>query len=53
MGVDAMATYNPETKECVVLKGSKVSKTISQAPTNSFFSTYQRHSKHATPLSIW
>jgi len=33
MGVDAMATYNPETKECVVLKGSKVSKTISQAPT--------------------
>lgn len=32
-GVDAIATYDPETKECVVLKGSKVSETISQAPT--------------------
>lgn len=33
MGVDAKGTYDPETKECVVLKGSKVSETISQAPT--------------------
>ena len=33
MGVDAIATYDPETKECVVLKGSKVSETISHAPT--------------------
>lgn len=33
MGVDAKGTYNPETKECIVLKGSRVSETISQAPT--------------------
>lgn len=33
LGVDAVGTYNPETKECVVLKGSKVSETISTAPT--------------------
>ena len=33
IGVDAIGTYNPETKECIVLKGSKVSDTISQAPT--------------------
>ena len=33
IGVNAIGIYNPETKECVVLKGSKVSETISQAPT--------------------
>lgn len=33
LGVDAVGTYNPETKECIVLKGSKVSETISRAPT--------------------
>lgn len=33
LGVNAVGTYNPETKECIVLKGSKVSETISSAPT--------------------
>lgn len=33
LGVDAVGTYNPDTKECIVLKGSKVSETISHAPT--------------------
>lgn len=33
MGVDAIGTYDPQSKKCVVLKGSKVSETISKAPT--------------------
>ncbi len=32
-GVDAIGTYNPVTKECVVLKGSKVSNSLSTCPT--------------------
>ena len=32
-GVDALGIYNPVTKECVVLKGSKVSRTLSTCPT--------------------
>ena len=31
--IDATGTYDPATKVCVVLKGSKVSESISQAPT--------------------
>ena len=33
IGVDAFGVYNPETKECIVKKGSKVSETLSKAPT--------------------
>ncbi len=32
-GVDAIGTYNPITKECVVLKGSKVSSSLSTCAT--------------------
>ena len=32
IGADAQGTYNPATKECNVLKGSKVSSVISHAP---------------------
>ena len=31
-GIDAFATYDPESRVCVVLKGTKVSDTISQSP---------------------